>query len=273
MRIVLLCGNQSNQHALALKVSKKFELVGMVLESKETKKVVTLPLLISKLMDRIFFRAIASSWNAMLAYYGNDSKEINKINSITSKNINSKEALDFIIQMQPDLIMVSGTSLIKEGILNLKPAKGIINLHTGLSPYVKGGPNCTNWCISNNTMHLVGNTIMWLDKGIDSGNIITSKIVQLNGNETLNQLHIKVMEDAHILYLEAIQCIKKNHMNCPSVKQSEIVEGKLYLTKMWNFNAKRKFILNIVWGNHKKSIGKKSYSTLTKQVKVVNLLS
>ncbi|CAN5336536.1 hypothetical protein BH10BAC1_BH10BAC1_13460 [soil metagenome] len=271
MRIVILCGNQSNQHALALKVSKQFEVVGIVLESKETRKTITFQLLISKVMDRLFFRAIASSWKAMLSYYESDSKEINKINSIRTKNINSKETLEFIIQLQPDLIMVSGTSLIKKDVLNLKLSKGIINLHTGLSPYVKGGPNCTNWCISNNTMHLVGNTIMWLDKGIDSGNIITSKIVLLSGNETLNQLHIKVMEEAHMLYLEAVECIKKNHLNCPSVKQSDISEGTLYLTKMWNSKAKWNFILNVIMRNHKKNIQKNTYSKLIDQVTVVKL--
>ena len=117
-----------------------------------------------------------------------------------------------------------------------------MNLHTGLSPYIKGGPNCTNWCIADNKIHMIGNTIMWIDEGIDTGNIITSKQVKFKGNETLAEVQTKVMNEAHELYLYAIESVITG--GAPNIKQSSIAKGKTYYTKNWNANAKKKLLIN-----------------------------
>ena len=271
MRIVLLCGNQSNQHALAAKIASEFDLVGIAFESKKSKASYSLSYLFSKIIDRIFFYRIISSWKNMLKYYRNNFSCPPEIISEIFENINSNDVINFIQQLNPDLIMVSGTRLIKEDILNLQPSKGIINLHTGLSPYIRGGPNCTNWCISNNTIHLIGNTVMWIDKGIDSGNIITTEVLEFSGNESLNDIHINVMEHAHHLYIKTLHTIKGNYINCPSAKQSEITNGELFLNKMWNFKAKVKLVYNIISGNFKKSINSTEYNKKRKKLILIEL--
>jgi methionyl-tRNA formyltransferase len=269
MRIVLLCGNKSNQHALASKIAGQFDLVGIIKEERKEKQQLQIADLVSKVVSRFLFFKIASSWQTLLSYYEKNFKEPADCLTLTTGNINSPEVIDFIKQLHPDLIMISGTTLIRAGILELKPSKGIINLHTGLSPYVKGGPNCTNWCISNNTLHLIGNTIMWIDKGIDSGNIITSNTVQLDGTESLNELHFKVMEQAHQLYLDALYSLQHDFKNCPSVKQQDIAKGELFLTKMWNFKAKLKFTFNLI--GLKRKIRNSQNSDLQRHLKLVHL--
>lgn len=271
MRIVLLSGNQSNQHALAVKISKDFNLVGVAIESKKAAHSNSIRFYFSKLIDRIFFYTIISSWKKMLQYYKDNFPASDKISTATFSNINSIESINFIQQLKPDLIMVSGTSLIRNGILSLETPKGIINLHTGLSPYIKGGPNCTNWCISNNTVHLIGNTIMWIDKGIDSGNIITSETINFTGNESINEIHVKVMEHAHELYLKALHCIKDNHLNCPNVKQKDIAKGQLFLNKEWNFKTKLRFMYNLITNKFQKSIRASTYKTKKDALLVVKL--
>jgi methionyl-tRNA formyltransferase len=269
MKIILLCGNKSNQHALAAKIAVQFNLVGIVKEERKEKKIVQAGDLLSKILNRFLFYKIASSWYNLLSYYEKNYQEPKQVSNLLTGAINSQEVLDFIKQVQPDLIMVSGTSLIKTGILELKPSKGIINLHTGLSPYVKGGPNCTNWCIANNTLHLIGNTIMWIDKGIDSGNIITSAIVPLDGTESLDTLHFKVMEHAHQLYLDALHALQYDFENCSSVKQQDIATGSLFLTKMWNFNAKLNFMLHLI--GLKKRIRMAQGSERQRSLKLISL--
>lgn len=270
MRIVLLCGDQSNQHALASKVSKDFNLVGIALEAKRSNHRLEFSFLLSKITDRLFFYKINSSWKAMLNYYKEKFPPAKTVTAVF-ENINSEEAIDFIKKLKPDLIMVSGTRLIKNKLLELEVQKGIINLHTGLSPYIKGGPNCTNWCIANNTIHLIGNTIMWIDKGIDSGNIITTDTVNFTGNETLNDIHIKVMEHAHELYIKALHSIKNSYSDCPSVKQSDIAKGRLFMNKEWNFNAKLRFVFNLMSNNFQKSISATDYITKQKELTLITL--
>lgn len=269
MKIILLCGNKSNQHALATKIAAQYNLVGIVKEDRKEKSAAPLGNILSKILNRFVFYKIASSWYNLLSYYEKNYAAPTHPLILTTANINSGEVIDFIKQLQPDLIMVSGTSLIKAGILELKPAKGIINLHTGLSPYVKGGPNCTNWCIANNTLHLIGNTIMWIDKGIDSGNIITSATVPLDGTESLDTLHFKVMEHAHQLYLDALDTLQNDFKNCPSVKQGDIAKGSLFLTRMWNFNAKLNFMRHLI--GLKKRIRIAQGSELQRNLKLINL--
>jgi methionyl-tRNA formyltransferase len=155
------------------------------------------------------------------------------------------ETTAFINRIKPDLLMISGTSIVKKDILGLAIPYGIINLHTGLSPYVKGGPNCTNWCIAENKMHLIGNTVMWVDAGTDSGDLITTSLTDITGDETLLELHIKVMEHAHKIYLDAVQKIQDDKKNCPRVKQSTIAAGTVYYNKQWNWKAKYAMMKNL----------------------------
>ena len=128
-------------------------------------------------------------------------------------------------------------------MLSIKPALGILNLHTGLSPYIKGGPNCTNWCIATKQFHLIGNTIMLVDIGIDTGNLVTTELVDFTGDEDLSGIHLKVMEHAHNLYLKAIDKLSKGeHFN---IKQSSISKGTTFYTKQWGLKEKINLIKNL----------------------------
>jgi len=167
----------------------------------------------------------------------------------------------------PDLIIVSGTRLIKEKMLSIKPKLGILNLHTGLSPYIKGGPNCTNWCIATKQFHLIGNTIMWIDLGIDTGNIVTTEFTNIDSSDNLLDIHIKVMEHAHSLYLKAIDFLSKGNMS--SVKQSEIAKGKTYYTKDWTL--KQKFLLVKNLKLYKKMLQSNKIEEYKKQIKTVSI--
>ena len=163
--------------------------------------------------------------------------------TVTVENINSDIAYHFTDEIKPDLIIVSGTRLIRERMLSLTPRIGILNLHTGLSPYVKGGPNCTNWCIATKQFHLIGNTVMWIDPGIDSGNIVTTEFTEFAGTENLLDIHIKVMEHAHRLYLKAIDRLSKG--NHQGVQQSKIAEWKTYFTRQWRLKEKFMLVKNL----------------------------
>ena len=65
-------------------------------------------------------------------------------------------------KLKPELVIVSGTNLLAEHLIKtIRAYAKIINLHTGISPYVKGGPNCTNWCIYHANFSFIGNTVMY----------------------------------------------------------------------------------------------------------------
>ncbi|RYE50287.1 MAG: hypothetical protein EOP48_20040, partial [Sphingobacteriales bacterium] len=186
--------------------------------------------------------------------------------TLYTSNINDTIVKDFILRVKPDLVVVSGTSLLRKNILEVDV--NMINLHTGLSPYVKGAPNCTNWCISTGDFHLIGNTIMWIDAGIDSGDIIATSLVPLIGSESLSEVHVKVMEHAHTLYIDAIESLVMGIYN--RVKQDSIASGKTYYSKDWNMAAKRKLLLN--FKRMKSYINSERYLTQQKDLVLINPL-
>jgi len=239
MKILLWIGNEPNQKALANKIHAPHPLAGIITETRPYKRNITF----SKIVERLFLPSIAKAWWNMREHYNNSYSNYPQVKMLDVQTINSDEAYEFSKNIDADLIVVSGTGLIREKMLSLKPKIGILNLHTGLSPYVKGGPNCTNWCIATEQFHLIGNTVMWIDSGIDSGNIVTSEFTELNGDENLEQIHLKVMEHAHELYLKAIKFVSEGKIN--SVPQESIAKGTTYYTKEWTLRRKIALVSNL----------------------------
>ncbi len=261
MKIVMLIGNAPNQIALVQKVAEHFDIVGVLVETRRVKRGKTSPgKIVEKLLDRTLFMVIRSSWFSMLNHYRVHYGTLPEgLRVAHTENINDPAAEGFIREVRPDLLLVSGTRILRSNIIDLRPSYGILNLHTGLSPYVKGGPNCTNWCMAKRNYHMIGNTIMWLDAGIDSGNIISSAIVELDGSETLKEIHLKVMEEAHRLYLNCLELLVRFPEKCPSVPQESIAEGELFYSKQWGIRWKQALLWTVFSKNLKKEVDSGAY--------------
>jgi len=97
-----------------------------------------------------------------------DDKSNTKI--IEKGDINNIEIVNEIINLNPDLIITYGCSIIKPKLIDIFKNK-IINVHLGLSPYYFGSG--TNFhCLVNDELQFEGYTFMYMDEGIDTGNII-----------------------------------------------------------------------------------------------------
>jgi methionyl-tRNA formyltransferase len=241
MNIVLWINDQANQKALANKLHNAFGLNLIVVESKTPQRRNAISFL-KKIAGFLLFKPLTKSWENMLAFYNGKYASYPEVKIVRTTNLNSEEVYKATLTVNPALVIVSGTTLVKQKLLSLKPTIGILNLHTGLSPYVNGGPNCTNWCLALNQFHLIGNTVMWIDAGIDSGNIISTELTPFNGSESLTSVHIKVMEHAQDLYLRAVKEVLAGKRN--SVPQHDIATGKTFYNKQWGFSQKHDAIKN-----------------------------
>ena len=250
-RVVLWCGGAPNQKALANKIATEFNVAGIVIDERPgsvARRSFSIPAIA---WDRFRFRSIYGAWKSMMKYYADKYPSWPGVPTLRVTGINNREAEEFTKALSPAIIAVSGTALVKKPMLDVPASIGIINLHTGLSPYVKGGPNCTNWCIANNSFHLVGNTIMWLNAGIDSGNIITTETIDIRNSNNLRDAHIRVMEHAHDLYIRAIRYLLKANKPYISVPQQDLGKGELFLNRMWTAEKRRALLIN--WKKRKLS--------------------
>ncbi len=90
-------------------------------------------------------------------------------NSIPHGALNSDATLEFLESAGVETLVVYGTNLIKEPLLEHFGGR-IVNMHLGLSPYYRG--TATNFYpLLNEEPEYVGATIHLIDSGIDSGPI------------------------------------------------------------------------------------------------------
>ncbi len=111
--------------------------------------------------------------------------------------IDYKITIDFLNKIKPELIISYNYKYIisKDIVQKYK----IINLHISYLPFNKGAyPNIFSH-ISNTPS---GVTIHYIDEGIDSGDIIIQKKVEIGENETLNSSYTKLHYEIKRLFIE-----------------------------------------------------------------------
>jgi folate-dependent phosphoribosylglycinamide formyltransferase PurN len=249
MRAVLLTRESPEQAALAHTLSAECELVGLVLSENRPRRPPARPLrlLVNRVMGRIVGRPFVSAWKWVQREYVRAGGQFPTVPTIRVRNVNDERTLEFLDDHNPDLVLVSSTNLVGTKIIGWAAARrGILNLHTGLSPYVRGGPNCTNWCLADELYHLIGNTVMWLDSGIDSGPIAASDRTPLDGRESLEELHWKVLEHGRALYARTVRELTANRA-VPRIPQESIAPGRTYYAVEWGARPMRR-----AWRNFKR---------------------
>lgn len=127
---------------------------------------------------------------------------------------------EFLVALKsynPDIIVVAafGQILPKE-ILDL-PKFGCINVHTSLLPKYRGA-SPIQWAIMNGD-EKTGVTIMHMDVGLDTGDIIIQEEVIIDKKETAQTLHDKLAVCGGKLVLEAIDLLELGE--APRVKQDD----------------------------------------------------
>lgn len=261
MKVIALLGLGQNQIALVNRLHncRPLSHIALVSTPKSKKRARLLP----RVALFTFARPLKNAWHTMINSY---KKEFSLPDVPNSQHIgsNSQSMIDLIEAEKPDLVLISGTDLLRQPLIDAVSKHGrLMNLHTGLSPYIKGGPNCTNWALALGEFDMIGNTIMWLDAGIDSGNIVATQRTPLQGDESLAELHRKVMDHAHDLYKNCyVSAYDGNEL--PSVPQKSISDGRLFLTKNWNGWQMFRAVFNFYWKFSTKTVKVKRAITLVK---------
>ena len=160
---------------------------------------------------------------------------------IVKGEINDSHIVNDIIKLNPDLLVCYGSSLIKSDLLQNFSGR-FLNVHLGLSPYYRGsGTNV--WPLINNEPDMVGATFMYIDPGIDTGEIIhqirADIVIGDSPHSIGNRLIIKMTKT----YADVMA--KFDSLERP---QQPSAEGKLYYQKDFDHKSCRKLYENLEGG-------------------------
>lgn len=123
------------------------------------------------------------------------------------ENINRKEAIEKIRQINPDfIVVVAYGQILRQDILDI-PKYGSYNVHASLLPKYRGAAPI-NWAIINGEK-VTGITIMEMEEGLDTGDIVLAKPININIEEDTESLHDKLAVLGGELILQALEDIKK----------------------------------------------------------------
>lgn len=128
-----------------------------------------------------------------------------------NSSINSKDSLQRISGLNPDLLIsVAGNEIFKRPLIDLAP-KGCLNLHTALLPKYRGlMPSF--WVLKNNEAK-TGVSVFFVDEGIDSGPILVQKEIEI-GSHNQKSLIIDSKALGMKAILEAIEKIYLGDLTC-----------------------------------------------------------
>lgn len=136
---------------------------------------------------------------------------------LTPVKIKEAEAIEELKKYPADIFVVAAFGqLLSEEILNMPPY-GCINIHASLLPKYRGAAPI-QWSIIDGEKE-TGVTIMQMDKGLDTGDILFQKKVPITKEETGASLFDKLAEAGAALIVEALVKIEKGEVN--PVKQDD----------------------------------------------------
>ena len=115
-----------------------------------------------------------------------------KRNARGNRKMKDEEVINKIKEINPDLIVVVayGKILPKE-IIDI-PKYGIINVHSSLLPKYRGASPIHSAILNGDAE--TGVSIMYIEEGLDSGDVILREYCEITEDDTLGTLHDKLKE-------------------------------------------------------------------------------
>lgn len=133
------------------------------------------------------------------------------------QRVKTDEFVNILKDINPDvIIVVAFGQILSKDILDI-PKYGCINVHASLLPKYRGAAPI-NWVIINGEK-TTGVTTMYMDVGLDTGDMILKKEMNIEVDQTAGELHDKMMYVGADVLKDTLRLIENN--NAPREKQND----------------------------------------------------
>lgn len=131
--------------------------------------------------------------------------------------VRSPEAVEQIAAWRPDILVVMAYGqILPQDLLDVPPL-GALNLHASLLPRHRGAAPVHAAILAGDGKS--GVTAMWMDAGLDTGDVLLSEDCLIESGETAGSLHDKIADLAPVALGKALNLIREGR--APRLKQDE----------------------------------------------------
>lgn len=131
----------------------------------------------------------------------------NNLNILQPTNLKSEDFINELKALNANLQIIVAFRMLPKVVWQM-PEFGTFNLHASLLPNYRGAAPI-HWAIINGEKK-TGVTTFFIDEKIDTGAIILKKETDIATNETVGQLHDKLMDIGSDLVIDTIKLIETN---------------------------------------------------------------
>lgn len=147
-----------------------------------------------------------------------------QLNIFQPTNLKDETFIHQLEDLRADLFVVVAFRMLPEVVWSMPP-KGTINLHASLLPNYRGAAPI-NWAVMNGDKE-TGVTSFFIEKEIDTGKIIERSKLPIGENETVGELHDRLMNLGAIVIESTVQKIINGEVI--GIEQLKLAEGELKL--------------------------------------------
>ena len=145
-----------------------------------------------------------------------------ELNILQPTNLKDEGFINELKALEADLFVVVAFRMLPE-IVWAMPPKGTINLHGSILPNYRGAAPI-NWAVMNGEKQ-TGVTTFFIEKEIDTGKIIDRSYIEIGEDETVGEVHDRLMHLGAKVTSETISKIQNG--NVEGIPQIELTEGEL----------------------------------------------
>ncbi len=162
-------------------------------------------------------------------------------------NLKAPEFQDALETLNPNLQIVVAFRMLPKSVWSL-PEFGTFNLHASLLPDYRGAAPI-NWAIINGETE-TGTTTFFIDDKIDTGEIIIQNKTAIGKDETVGELHDRLMHSGSDLVVETLKLIETGNVK---TKKQAVDSNKLAYkihtdTCKINWEQDSKTVYNLIRG-------------------------
>jgi folate-dependent phosphoribosylglycinamide formyltransferase PurN len=141
---------------------------------------------------------------------------------------NEDKCIRMISECKPELICIFGTAILTSKFLK-QVSIPIINIHTGILPHYRN-VHSDFWALHNKDFANIGVSIIRVDAGVDTGDIVLMKRITYRPGDSLIDVKVKILQMIPKMVEEVLEGFKRNRIR--GVKQLHTRAG-VYTTPGW----------------------------------------